>query len=144
MYFCFVFGLKKILDILFRDFRARWVDLRRSRSLKKISSIFKWGTTFGRILIKIWLWSPFQVDFLSELRAWRHASFNKMFSLVANLVIDTIEQSLSDDSSSDGPFDYEMTVKHKLSKIELVVLALGAYKIFSGTSDFTRGWPGAY
>ena len=67
-----------------------------------------------------------------------------MFSLVANLVIDTIEQSLSDDSSSDGPFDYEMTVNHKLSKIELVVLALGAYKIFSGTSDFTRGWPGAY
>ena len=36
-----------------------------------------------------------------------------MSSLVANLVIDTIEQSMSDDSSSDGPFDYEMTFLHK-------------------------------
>ena len=32
-----------------------------------------------------------------------------MSSLVANLVIDTIEQSQSDVNSSDGPFDYEMT-----------------------------------
>ena len=62
-----------------------------------------------------------------------------MFSLVANLVIDAIEQSLWDDSSSDGPFDYKMAVVHKLSKIELVLWALGAYKIFSGTCDFTWG-----
>ena len=67
-----------------------------------------------------------------------------MFSIVANVVIHTIEQSLWDDSSSDGPFDYKMAVVHKLSKIELVVWALGAYKFFYGTSDFTWGWPGAY